>query len=140
MPKLLKIGTIAITYSIPQDMVFVFCCCCCFLAAPGLSCDTQDLRTSLWHANSQLIKPRPRHWGCGVLATGPPGKSQDTVKKKERRWRRKWQPTPVFLPRKFHRQRNLCGHKENTTELLTTGVRMGIITNCELVRGILLGR
>ena len=45
-------------------------------------------------------------------------------------WRRKWQPTPVFLPRKFHRQRNPCGHKENTTELLTIGVRMGIITNC----------
>ena len=30
-------------------------------------------------------------------------------------WRRKWQPTPVFLPRKFHGQRNLYmpwGHKE----------------------------
>ena len=25
-------------------------------------------------------------------------------------WKRKWQPTPVFLPRKFHRQRNLAGH------------------------------
>ena len=25
-------------------------------------------------------------------------------------WRRKWQPTPVFLPRKFHRQRSLTGH------------------------------
>lgn len=52
VPKLLKIGTTAITDSIPQDMVFVFCCCCCFLAAPGLSCHMQDLRTSLWHANS----------------------------------------------------------------------------------------
>ena len=32
-------------------------------------------------------------------------------------WRRKWQPTPVFLPGKFHGQRNLegyspWGHKE----------------------------
>ena len=31
-------------------------------------------------------------------------------------WRRKWQPTPVFLPGKFHGQRSLmgyspCGHK-----------------------------
>ena len=26
-------------------------------------------------------------------------------------WRRKWQPTPVFLPRKFHGQRNLVGYK-----------------------------
>ena len=25
------------------------------------------------------------------------------------RWRRKWQPTPVFLPRKSHRQRSLAG-------------------------------
>jgi len=33
-------------------------------------------------------------------------------------WRRKWQPVPVFLPRKFHGQRNLegyssLGHKES---------------------------
>ena len=25
-------------------------------------------------------------------------------------WRRKWQPTPVFLPRKFHGQRSLAGY------------------------------
>ena len=25
-------------------------------------------------------------------------------------WRRKWQPTPVFLPGKFHRQRRLTGY------------------------------
>jgi len=25
-------------------------------------------------------------------------------------WRRKWQPTPVFLPGKFHGQRNLVGY------------------------------
>ena len=33
-------------------------------------------------------------------------------------WRRKWQPTPVFLPRKSHGQRTLAGyspqgHKES---------------------------
>ena len=33
-------------------------------------------------------------------------------------WRREWQPTPVFLPGKCHRQRSLvgyspCGHKES---------------------------
>ena len=39
-------------------------------------------------------------------------------------WRRKWQPTPVFLPREFHGQRSLvgcspCGCKElDTTERL----------------------
>ena len=41
-------------------------------------------------------------------------------------WRRKCQPTPVFLPGKFHKQRSLTvyspwGHKESdTTELLST--------------------
>ena len=35
-------------------------------------------------------------------------------------WRRKWQPTPVFLPRKSHGQRSLVGyspwgHKESDT-------------------------
>ena len=40
-------------------------------------------------------------------------------------WRRKWQPTPVFLPRESHGQRSLGvyspeGHKElDTTEDLT---------------------
>ena len=35
-------------------------------------------------------------------------------------WRRKWQPTPVLLPGKFHGQRSLVGsspwgHKESDT-------------------------
>ena len=40
-------------------------------------------------------------------------------------WRRKWQPTPVFLPGEFHGQRSrvgclLWGHKESdTTERLS---------------------
>ena len=39
-------------------------------------------------------------------------------------WRRKWQPTPVFLPGKFHQWRNLMGYspwgcKELDTTLLT---------------------
>ena len=40
-------------------------------------------------------------------------------------WRRAWQPTPVFLPGKFHGQRNLMGYspwhckEPNTTERLT---------------------
>ena len=30
-------------------------------------------------------------------------------------WRRKWQPNPVFLPGKFHRQRSLVDYKEMDT-------------------------
>ena len=40
-------------------------------------------------------------------------------------WRKKWQPTPVFLPGEFHGQRSLVGyspwsHKESDTTLITT--------------------
>ena len=31
-------------------------------------------------------------------------------------WRRKWQATPVFLPRKFHRQRSLAGYSHEVTK------------------------
>ena len=46
-------------------------------------------------------------------------------------WRRKWQPTPVFLPGKSHGQRSLVGycpwgHKESdTTEQLTLSLWLG---------------
>ena len=35
-------------------------------------------------------------------------------------WRRKWQPTPVFLPGKFHGQRSLVGCSHGVAELDTT--------------------
>ena len=36
-------------------------------------------------------------------------------------WRRKWQPTPVFLPRRFHGQRSLAGYSPRSrTESDTT--------------------
>ena len=36
----------------------------------------------------------------------------DNRKRKIRKipWRRRWHPTPVFLPRKVHGQRNLTGY------------------------------
>ena len=61
-----------------------------FLAAPGLSCSTQDLQFSLQHAGSFLVGHvgsnqgwdlGPLHWEHGVLATGPPGKSQQNHSK-----------------------------------------------------------
>ena len=35
-------------------------------------------------------------------------------------WSRKWQPTPVFLPREFHGQRSLAGCKHGATKSLST--------------------
>ena len=32
-------------------------------------------------------------------------------------WRREWQPTPVFLPGKFHGQRSLAGSSPQSMEL-----------------------
>ena len=64
-------------------------------------------------------------------------------------WRRKWQPTPVYSPGKFHGQRSLGGyssrgHKESNMTLLThtgahahtqaytlTGARMHACTHTE---------
>ena len=45
-------------------------------------------------------------------------------------WRRAWQPTPVFSPGEFHRQRSLAGYspwgrKEwDTTEVLSTHTKL----------------
>ena len=32
-------------------------------------------------------------------------------------WRRKWQPTPVFLPGKSHGQRNLAGYRPEESQV-----------------------
>ena len=53
-------------------------------------------------------------------------------------WRRKWQPTPVFLPEEFHGRRSLVGydpsgHKESdTTERLTLSQPPGNDQTAEL--------
>ena len=40
-------------------------------------------------------------------------------------WRRKWQPTPVFLPGESHRQRSLAGYKQSdVTERLSMHARI----------------
>ena len=45
-------------------------------------------------------------------------------------WRRKWQPTPVFLPGEYHGQRSLAGYspwgckESDTTEWLNTHIVM----------------
>ena len=44
----------------------------------------------------------------GSLVKNPSAMQETCVEKIT--WRRHWQPTPGFLPRKFHRQRSLVGH------------------------------
>ena len=38
-------------------------------------------------------------------------KTQVQSRVKKTLWRRKWQPTPTFLPGKSYEQRSLAGHK-----------------------------
>ena len=53
-------------------------------------------------------------------------------------WRRKWQPTPVFLPEKSHRQRSLVGYnpkgcKELDTTKHSTSATLFASTVCTVV-------
>ena len=51
------------------------------------------------------IKLRFSTLQADALTSEPPGKTQEGSQ-----WRRKWQPTPVFLPGEFHGQRILVGY------------------------------
>ena len=71
--------------------------------------------TSMWdECNCVVVEVKTSACNAGDLGSIP-GKIP---------WRRKWQPTPVFLPGEFHGQRSLAGyspqgHKESdTTERL----------------------
>ena len=58
------------------------------------------------------IGPTPPASEGKVLTTEQPGKSQPSRLNKQKysgHWRRKWQPTLVFLPEELHEQRPLCG-------------------------------
>ena len=64
----------------------------------------------------------------GSVVKNPPAKQKTQVQTlgREIPWRRKWQPSPVFLPGEFHGQRSLAGyspwgHKgSDTTEQLNS--------------------
>ena len=58
--------------------------------------------------------------GEGVYISGVPAMQEFDPWVKKMPWRRKWQPTPVFLPGESHRRRSLVGyslrgHKESDT-------------------------
>ena len=57
-----------------------------------------------------------RNYSGGLVVKNPPdnvGAARDTISvpgSGRFPWRRKWQPTPVFLPRESHGQRSLAGY------------------------------
>ena len=59
---------------------------------------------------AQTVKNLPAMWETWVQSLG-----------QEDPWRRKWEPTPVFLPGEFHGQRSLAGYSPwGHKELITT--------------------
>ena len=52
----------------------------------------------------------------GPVVKNPPAGGEDmgSIPESGRSWRRKWQPPPVCLPRKFHGQGNLAGYSSWT--------------------------
>ena len=60
------------------------------------------------------IPPSPLFSGsAGIESTSKAGNTRDIGSVSGPRkipWRRKWQPTPIFLPEKFHGQKNLVGY------------------------------
>ena len=76
---------------------------------------------SLWGPVFWSVRREGKTWGGHLLWGLPWGLSQWRVCLQRRRgrfnpwvrkipWRRKWQPTPVFLPGKFYGQRSLVGY------------------------------
>ena len=56
-------------------------------------------------------------------------------------WRRKWQPTPVYLPREFHGQRSLescprgCKESDTTEKLKHTFLAISTLTSMQDLQG-----
>ena len=82
---------------------------------------------------AQMVKNLPAMWETGFDPWA--GKIS---------WRRKLQPTPVFLPREFYGQRNLAGYspwdpkESDMTEQLTLSFSLSyfILTYFKLMAGI----
>ena len=79
-------------------------------------------RLPRWHSGKESACQCRRCKGCRVNSWA-----------RKTTWRRKWQPTPVFLPRKPHGQRSLVGYnpcsskESNTTEWLNTSLLSYIV-------------
>ena len=84
----------------------------------------------------QGLNPYPLHWKCGVSITRPtllrwctwqrihlPVQEMQGIRIRSlfrnTPWDRKWEPTLVFLPGKFHGQRNLVGYSPQVAKIWT---------------------
>ena len=88
--------------------------------------DTEEQRDESVQKDSQIKTPVPLE--LGVLPSGGAGGKESACQCGRRRfdpwvrkipWRKKWQPTPVFLPRTFHAQRSLVGSRRTGPNQVT---------------------
>ena len=54
------------------------------------------------------------------VVMNPPAKHEFNLWVRKILWRRKWQPTPVFLPGKSHGQRSLVGYSPRNHKSVIT--------------------
>ena len=70
---------------------------------PFKACNLINLRGFRTSQVALVVKNQPAYAGDTRNTGSIPGSGRFP-------WRRKWQPTPVFLPREFHRGKGLAGY------------------------------
>ena len=73
-----------------------------------------QLHCSAWKTSIPQpgVEPRPHQWKLWILTTGWPVNALNLffIPLSLFQWRRKWEPTPVFLPGKSHGPRSLADY------------------------------
>ena len=92
----------------------------------GMVCTLQHALESPGETDQLLLGPTPRGFPGGSVVNNPPANIGDSRCRLHPWvgkiiWRRKWQPTPVFLPGKFHGQRSLVGYNTCVAHSRTLG-------------------
>ena len=94
----------------------------CYLVQSVLNFSMFSISSSLKRGRNlrELIYIRPPQWLSGKESTYQCRRRRFSPRVRKIPWRRKRQPTPVFLPGKYHGQRslvgyNLWGHKKSDT-------------------------
>ena len=101
-----------------MDTIFIPCCSCCSVTQSDSLWPRGLQHTSLPCPSLSEFTQTHVHWG---FPGGSVGKESACQYRRHKRcgfdpwigkipWKRKWQPTPIFLPGKFHEQSSLAGY------------------------------
>ena len=90
------------------------------------------LYSSFWVFELQWNTSLPWSSQVDLAVENPPANARDIMRHRfdiwvgTIPWRRKWQPTPVFLPRESHGQRSLVGYSPQGCKELDTTERLSM--------------